>query len=278
MRSLKDKVVAITGAGSGIGRALAELAASRGALLALSDIHAANLEQTGATCRALGARVTTTALDVANRAAVHAWADATVRELGRVNVIVNNAGVAVAATVEKSRYEDIEWLMGINFWGVVHGTKAFLPHLKASGDGHVVNVSSVFGLIGVPTQSAYNASKFAVRGFTEALREELDIERCGVSATCVHPGGIRTNIANAARVGDTAGIGGAPTPEQAAADFNKMLRIPPAVAAKKILDGVQRNARRVLIGPEAYLFDAMQRSLPASYQFLVATGGRLTRR
>ena len=278
MRSLKDKVVAITGAGSGIGRALAELAARRGALLALSDIHAANLEQTGAACRSLGARVATTVLDVADRAAVHAWADATVRELGRANVIVNNAGVAVAATVEKSRYEDIEWLMNINFWGVVHGTKAFLPHLKASGDGHVVNVSSVFGLIGVPTQSAYNASKFAVRGFTEALREELDIERCGVSATCVHPGGIRTNIANAARVGDTAGIGGASSPEQATADFNKMLRIPPAVAARKILDGVQKNARRVLIGPEAYLFDVMQRSLPASYQMLVATGGRLTRR
>lgn len=278
MKSLKDKVVAITGAGSGIGRALAELAARRGALLALSDIHASNLEQTAATCRSTGARVATTVLDVADRAAVHAWADATVRELGRVNVIINNAGVAVAATVEKSRYEDIEWLMGINFWGVVHGTKAFLPYLKETGDGHVVNVSSVFGLIGVPTQSAYNASKFAVRGFTEALREELDIERCGVSATCVHPGGIRTNIANAARVGDTAGIGGTTSPAQAAAEFNKMLRIPPAVAAKRILDGVRKNARRVLIGPEAYLFDVMQRSLPGTYQMLVATGGRLTRR
>ena len=168
--------------------------------------------------------------------------------------------------------------MNINFWGVVHGTKAFLPHLRAAGEGHVVNVSSVFGLVGIPTQSAYNASKFAVRGFTEALREELDLLNCGVSATCVHPGGIRTNIANAARFGETEGIAGVTSKEASVGQMNKLLRIPPEVAARKILTGIERNARRVLIGPEAYLIDAVQRSLPTAYQRILTSGSKLTQR
>ena len=131
---------------------------------------------------------------------MYAWADQVVDDHGRVNLIFNNAGVALGATIEAMSYEDFEWLMNINFWGVVHGTKAFLPHLKAAGEGHIINVSSVFGLISVPSQSAYNAAKFAVRGFTDALRMELEIEKCGVSCTTVHPGGIKTNIARNARM------------------------------------------------------------------------------
>ncbi len=278
MRSIEGKVVAITGAGSGIGRALAEVAAAEGARLALADIHEANVEETAARCRAAGAEVTARKLDVANRLRMHRWADQTARDFGGVNVIVNNAGVAISASVEKMEYTDFEWLMGINFWGVVHGTKAFLPHLRTSGDGHVVNVSSVFGLVGIPTQSAYNASKFAVRGFTEALREELDLLDCGVSATCVHPGGIRTNIANAARFGETEGLAGVTSREASVANMNRLLRIPPESAARKIFAGVKRNARRVLIGPEAYLIDAVQRSLPTAYQRILTTGSKLSQR
>ena len=153
-----------------------------------------------ALCEGLGVKVTSQHLDVADRAAVYAWADQVVADHGKVNLIFNNAGVALGATVEAMSYEDFEWLMDINFWGVVYGTKAFLPHLKASGEGHVVNLSSVFGLISVPSQSAYNAAKFAVRGFTDTLRMELEIEGAPVSCTTVHPGGIKTNIARNARM------------------------------------------------------------------------------
>ena len=145
-------------------------------------------------------KVTVAPVDVADRAAVFAWADRVVAEHGAVHLVVNNAGVGLGATVEAMSYEDFEWLMGINFWGVVHGTKAFLPHLAASGEGHIVNLSSVFGLISVPSQSAYNAAKFAVRGFTDALRMELEIAGSPVSCTTVHPGGVKTNIARNARI------------------------------------------------------------------------------
>src|SRR4029079_17978802 len=195
MKSFEGRVAAITGAGSGIGRALAQELARRGAHLALCDIDEVGLAETVALCEGSGVKVTSQRVDVANRDAMYAWADQVVAHHGKVNLIFNNAGVALGATIEAMSFDDFEWLMGINFWGVVHGTKAFLPHLKAAGEGHIVNLSSVFGLISVPTQSAYNAAKFGVRGFTDALRIELDIERCGVSATTVHPGGVKTNIA-----------------------------------------------------------------------------------
>lgn len=163
MKNLNGRIAAITGAGSGIGRALAEELSRRGAHLALSDVNEVGLAETVARCEGRGVKVTSQIVDVADRAAVEAWADLVVDEHGAVNLIFNNAGVAVAATVESISYEDFEWLMNINFWGVVHGTKAFLPHLKAAGEGHVVNVSSVFGLVSIPSQSAYNAAKFAVR-------------------------------------------------------------------------------------------------------------------
>ena len=199
MNSFINKVAAITGAGSGIGRALALNLAGQGCNLAISDVNAAGLKETAEAARQQGVKVLETVVNVADRAAVHAWADEVVREFGKVNLIFNNAGVAHAGTVEGSDYTEYEWIMNINFWGVMHGTKAFLPYLKATGDGHIVNISSIFGLFAQPGMSAYNATKFAVRGFTEALRQELDMDACGVSASCVHPGGIKTNIAKTAR-------------------------------------------------------------------------------
>ena len=273
MRDFGGRVIAITGAASGIGRALALDLAGRGAHLALSDIDADGLAETVAMCGGSGTKVTSTIVDVADRDAVFAWADDVVAGHGRANMIVNNAGVAVGATVERSSYDDIEWLMGINFWGVVHGTKAFLPHLKASGDGHVVNISSVFGLVSIPTQSAYNAAKFAVRGFSDALRIELEIERADVSVTTIHPGGIKTNIARNARVDPSvADVGGDAT--AFADEFDKLARTTPEKAARQIIKAVERNRRRALIGPDAKLFDLASRLPAGVYQRLLIADGR----
>ena len=270
MKSFEGKVAAITGAGSGIGRALAYHLARQGCHLALSDVNVEGLGETAEQARRLGVTVSATPVDVADRAAVQAWAEQVVNEFGRVNAIFNNAGVAQGGTVEGNDYADYEWIMGINFWGVVNGTKAFLPHLKASGEGHVVNVSSVFGLFAQPGMSGYNASKFAVRGFTESLRQELDMARCGVSASCVHPGGIRTNIAKTARMNDSLAKVTGQDVEQARQQFNdQLLRTTPEQAAKVIVNGVLANKRRILIGGDAHALDWMQRSLPAAYQRLV---------
>lgn len=265
LKTFDGRVAAVTGAASGIGRALALELTRRGAHLALADVDDDGLAETRRKCEAAGAaRATVTAqrVDVADRQAVHEWADAVVADHGTVNLVVNNAGVALAAPVEAMSYEDLEWLMGVNFWGVVHGTKAFLPHLKASGEGHVVNVSSVFGLVSVPTQAAYNAAKFAVRGFTDTLRMELELDGSGVSATTVHPGGIRTNIARNARIDpDVASLAGG---DRAARDgFDKVARTSPERAARRILDAVVRDRRRVLVGPDAVVIDLLAR-LPAA--------------
>jgi short-subunit dehydrogenase len=166
-------------------------------------------------------------------------------------------------------YEEYEWITNINFWGVVYGTKEFLPHLKASGEGHIINISSVFGLFAQPSQSAYNATKFAVRGFTESLRQELDMARGGVSATCVHPGGIKTNIARSARTSESMRTLTGQDPEKATADFEKLFRTTAQQAALVILAGVRRDARRVLIGGDARVLDLMQRLMPTAYQSLV---------
>jgi len=267
MKSFRGRVAAITGAGSGIGRALAVELAGRGCDLALSDINEIGLAETAERARAAGVRVTTKRVDVADRAAVYAWADEVARDHGKVNLIFNNAGVALGATVEGARDEDLEWLMDINFWGVVHGTRAFLPHLKAAGEGHVVNISSIFGLIGVPAQSAYNAAKFAVRGFTESLRQELDIMRCGVSSTSVHPGGIKTNIARAARTDPSLASLGL-DPAGASDRFAENFITTPEAAARTILRAVEKDRRRVLVGPDAHVVDALQRLLPSLYQRL----------
>lgn len=275
MKTFPDKVAAISGAGSGIGRALALELARRGAHLALADIDEGGLGATADACRALGVRVTLHAVDVAQREQVFRWAEEAVRSHGAVHLLFNNAGVALAAMAESQQPADVEWLMGINFWGVVHGTQAFLPHLKASGAGHVVNLSSLFGLIAMPMQSAYNASKFAVRGYTEALRMELELEGAPVSATCVHPGGVATRIAFAARLDPAAlKFAGREEAEQRERSNRLLQTTTPESAARKILAGVQRNARRVVVGPDARVLDLLSRLLGASYQSLVVRGVR----
>lgn len=274
MQDFKNKVAAITGAGSGIGQQLAVLLAKAGCHLALSDVNEVGLANTVDLVKSTGVTVTTTKVDVAKREQVAAWATQTVADHGKVNLIFNNAGVALGSTVEGMSYDELEWLMNINFWGVVYGTKEFLPHLKTTGDGHIINISSLFGLTSQPTQSAYNASKFAVRGFTESLRQELDMQKCGVGVTCVHPGGIRTNIANAARMNDSMKTLGM-DPSKSAQQFNKLLRCPPEEAARIILNAVRNNDRRVLVGNDAKVLDLVQRILPTGYQKLFQMGSKL---
>jgi short-subunit dehydrogenase len=275
VETFNGRVAAVTGAASGIGRALARDLAGRGCNLALSDIDDAGLAETVEQCRRAKVQVTSQHLDVADRQAVHAWADQVVDEHGKVNLIFNNAGVAVVATIEAMSYEDLEWLMGINFWGVVHGTKAFLPHLKASGEGHVVNISSIFGLVSVPTQGAYNSAKFAVRGFTDALRMELEIEGAPVSCTTVHPGGVKTNVARNARVD-----AGSAHPDGAAGasrDFDRAALTTPEKAARQILVAVERDRRRALVGPDAKVIDLISRLPAGFYQRLLVHGARRQR-
>ena len=279
MKSFENKVAAITGAGSGIGRALAVELGRQGCHLALADVNAAALEETRQLLASSGVRVSTAVVDVADREQVQAWADKAASEHGRVNLIFNNAGVAHAGTVEGSDYSEYEWIMNINFWGVVNGTKAFLPHLKASGNGHVVNVSSVFGLFAQPGMSAYNATKYAVRGFTESLRQELDMEDSGVSASCVHPGGIKTNIAKTARMNESMAKVTGQAADKARQQFNdQLLRTTPEKAAQVILRGVQRDSRRILIGADAHAIDVMLRLAPVLYQRVVTASMRLAAR
>jgi NAD(P)-dependent dehydrogenase (short-subunit alcohol dehydrogenase family) len=270
VKDLRGKVAAITGAGCGIGRALALELARRGCPLALSDVDGAGLAETAGLAEAAGARVTTAIVDVADRAAVTEWAARCRSAHGQVNLVFNNAGVALTSLAEATRPADFEWLMGVNFWGVVHGTQAFMPHLRASGDGHVVNISSVFGIMAVPTQSAYNASKFAVRGYTEALRMELELEGAPVSATCVHPGGVATNIALAQRVDPaSARLIGLDAQTQRERAHGLIQATTPESAARQIIAGVERNARRVLVGRDARVLDFFNRLLGPAYQRLV---------
>ncbi len=270
MKSFKNKVAAITGAASGMGRTLAVELARRGCNLAISDVNEAELVKTAELASQHGVRVTVRKLDVSQRDEVYAWADEVVRDHGKVNLIFNNAGVALTAPVEHMKISDFEWIMGINFWGVVYGTQAFLPHLKASGEGHVINTSSLFGLMAVPTQSAYNASKFGVRGFTEALRMELDMEGACVSATCVHPGGIATNIAMAGKVDPVMEKLTGQSVDAHKRRANKLINVTTAEsAALQILQAVERNERRVLVGSDARFLDKMIRLCGSAYQVLV---------
>jgi NAD(P)-dependent dehydrogenase (short-subunit alcohol dehydrogenase family) len=262
------KTAVITGAGSGIGRALAIELARRGARLAISDVDIARVADTAAYCEKLGVEARHYQLDVSSREAILDHADTVMRDFGQVNLVVNNAGVGLMGTVLEMSFEDIDWLIGINFWGVINGSKAFLPHLIASGDGHLVNISSVFGFVGVPSQSAYNAAKFGVRGFTEALRQEMLIAGHPVGVSCVHPGGIRTNIARDARAAKP--VSDAEREEQTQR-FARTARTTPEQAATIILRGVDRKKPRILVGPDAYLFNATPRLLGSGYQRVTAT-------
>lgn len=262
MHYCSGKTAVITGAGSGIGRALALQLNREGCRLHLADVNSETLAATLAALRRPDIAADGEGLDVADRDAVQAWADRIVAREGHVDIVVNNAGVALAATVEEGRHEDVQWLMGVNFWGVVHGTTAFLPLLRRAPAGHLVNVSSVFGLIGVPTQSAYNAAKFAVRGYTEALRQEL--ADTSVHVCCVHPGGIKTNIARSARGGDPGR-----TAEERGAEFEKLARTTPEAAAARIVTAIERRRARLLIGPDAHYISVISRLFPVRYPRLL---------
>jgi NAD(P)-dependent dehydrogenase (short-subunit alcohol dehydrogenase family) len=266
MKTLENKVVVITGAGSGIGRQLALRAARSGALLAISDWNEAGLAESVELLKAAGVReLRSDQVDVSDRAAVAEWATAVVGQFGRVNMLVNNAGVSMTGDFEEMSYEDFDWILGVNLLGVVNGTKEFLPHLIASGDGHVVNLSSLFGLISMPGQTAYNATKYAVRGFTEALREEMLANGRPVGVTCVHPGGIKTGISRNGR--KTAGL------DSAALDsfFDKKLaRTTAEKAAETILKGALSGKARVLIGADAHAMHHFAKLAGSRYQDVVA--------
>ena len=266
MRTFDGKVAVITGAGSGIGRELALDLAARGAVLALSDKDEVGLLETAERCAARHAReVHTEKLDVSDRTAMATYARAVAADLGRVNAVFNNAGVALHGDFEETPYDEFERVMDVNFWGVVHGSKEFLPHLIASGDGHLVNVSSLFGLMGMPGQTAYNASKFGVRGFSEALRMELLVAGHPVRVTTVHPGGIKTAIARNART--TASH----DQETVARLFDtKLARTSAEAAARTIVEGVLRDKPRVVVGGDAKLLDAYVRLVGSRYQGTVA--------
>ena len=276
MKEFGDKVAVITGAASGIGRELALQLARRKCHLALCcDHNVEGIRQTAKEAGAHGVNVTTRKLDVANRQAVYQWADEVAADHGKVNLVFNNAGVALVSTVEGIEYDDFERVMNVNFWGTVYCTRAFLPHLKATGEGHIVNISSVFGLMGVPAQCAYNSAKFAMRGFTDCLREELDMMNCGVSATCVHPGGIKTPIMKSGQVDDNITALGM-DPGVYKQRFEKRFITGADKAARQILRAVKMNERRALIGPDAYLYDLMTRLAPGAYQPLMTAFVRRT--
>jgi NADP-dependent 3-hydroxy acid dehydrogenase YdfG len=261
MEGFAGKVCVVTGAGSGIGQALALELGRSGAKLAVSDVDTEGLANTTEQLKALGVDVKSDRLDVTEREAFLLYADAVKEHFGKVNQIYNNAGIAFTGDVEVSSFKDIERVMDVDFWGVVNGTKAFLPHLIASGDGHVVNVSSLFGIFSVPGQAAYNSAKFAVRGFTEALRQEMVVSKRPVAVTTVHPGGIRTNI-----VRNSTAVEGFDT-HKLAKDFDKKLaRTTPERAATIILTAVRKKKPRVLVGADAKILDIIVRITGSAYQ------------
>lgn len=274
--SITDQsVVAITGAGSGIGRALAlRIAEERVAGIAIADIDTAGLEATAASVREKVVPCLAVHTDVSKFDEVSTFAAEAVKEFATVTHVINNAGVAMVGRTEEVSFEDMEWLMGINFWGTVYGTKVFLPIFREQGFGHVVNISSVFGLMAPPGQSTYCASKFAVRGFTESLRHELEGTKIYVS--CVHPGGIRTDIVRKARQGENA-----PDEDRKIAPviFEKVARTPPEQAAEVIVEGIKKRNPRILIGSDALQISAIQRLFPKRYFKIMdrISGGMLSK-
>ena len=275
MEGFAGKVAVVTGAGSGIGQALAVELARSGAKLAISDVDTDGLAETEEQLKAIGSPVKADRLDVSEREAFLAYADAVNEHFGTVNQIYNNAGIAYTGDIEVSQFKDIERVMDVDYWGVVNGTKAFLPYLIASGDGHVINVSSVFGLFAVPGQAAYNSAKFAVRGFTEALRQEMVLAGHPVGVTTVHPGGIKTAIARNATAAE-----GLDAAELAKLFDRRMANTSPQRAARIILEAVRKNKSRVLVGPEAKALDLVVRLTGSGYQrlFPIVTGRLIPRK
>ncbi len=268
MKNYKNKVAAITGAGSGIGRALSLNLAQQGCHLAISDVDEKGMAETLKLLESYPIKVTTQKLNVADQEGVYAWANQVVEDHGKVNLIFNNAGVALSGTVDALNVEDYKWIMDINFNGTLYGTKAFLPLLEASGEGHIINISSIFGLTAQPLMSGYNASKYAVRGFTESLRQDLELTDSNVSTTCVHPGGIKTNIAKTSRMSDSVEKTLGADFDDSIKEFERGFITTADKAAKTILKGVNKNSRRVLIGPDARFFDLIVRLFPTGYQWL----------
>ncbi len=267
MTAVRGKVCAVTGAGAGLGRALALGLARRSAVVALSDVDAAGLEVTATAAAGLGAVVDAQELDVGDRDLVVAWAKAVVARFGVVHQIYNNAGIANSRTVLESDWADYERVLAVNLWGVIHGTKAFLPHVVASGDGHVINISSLNGFLAQPGLSHYCTSKFGVRGFTETLRTEMLAAGHPVGVTVVHPGGIKTNIASSALASARARGQDITARDEARERVysEKLLRLSPEKAADTIINGVEAGRARVLVGNDAKLVDLLVRTFPALY-------------
>src|SRR6476661_27246 len=266
MDGFAGKVCVVTGAGSGIGQALALELARSGASVAISDVDTEGLAVTEERLKAIGAPVKADRLNVTEREAFELYADAVKAHFGKINQIYNNAGIAYVGDVEVTPFKDIERVMDVDFWGVVNGTKAFLPHLIESGDGHVVNVSSIFGLFSVPGQAAYNSAKFAVRGFTEALRQEMIAGKRPVKVTTVHPGGIKTAIARNAQT-----AGGHDQAEFAKFFDKHLAKTSAETAAATIVKGVLGDKPRVLIGLDAKVLDLLVRITGSGYQRLFST-------
>lgn len=258
--NLKDQVAVVTGAASGIGAALAPALAAKCCHLALCDVNAVGLEQTAAAARAKGVRVSTHVLDVSDAEACADLPAAVLAEHGKVSVLVNNAGVALFGRFDEMTLADFEWLLAINLLGVVRLTHAFLPHLKAQPQAHIANVSSIFGVIAPPGQTAYCASKFGVRGFSESLRHEL--AGSTVSVTVIHPGGVATKIASSARVAQSARQEDL---EASRERTQRLLSLPPAAAADDIVQAIEQRAPRLLIGKDARMMARLQRLFPIGY-------------
>ena len=268
MTMIQGTAAAITGAASGIGRALAQELAARGCDLALADRDEAGLASIADEIARHGRKVTTHRLDVSDAGAIAAFAQAATGAHPSLSILINNAGVALAGTFAEISQADMEWLFNINFWGVVHGTRAFLPHLSQRPEAHIVNLSSIFGIIAPPGQCAYAAAKFAVRGFSESLRHELAMAQSPVKLSVVHPGGIATAIARNARSGS--GMTDNARRAQAIDRFEKLAKTTPKDAALRIIKGIERNEPRILIGSDARFMDLLQRFMPGTYWNVMA--------
>ena len=265
----EGSAAAITGAASGIGRALAFELAARGSDVALADVDQAGLESIAKEITAShGRRATIRRVDVADPIQIQEFALSATAEFPALNLLINNAGVALLGQFDEFDLSQMAWLMNINFWGVVRGTRAFLPHLKTRPRAHIVNISSIFGIIAPAGQSAYSASKFAVRGFSEALRHELAMSDSPVALSVVHPGGVKTNIARKARAGNS--LRESPNLSEIGDRFQRVARTTASEAAQRIIRGIERNEPRILIGADARLLDIIQRLRPGAYWSLLA--------